>query len=1641
MVPPGAVLQNRYTVVRALGEGGMGTSYLVRDEVREVDVALKLLRVLEPEALDALRAEFVTLRGLSHPHLCQVHDFGRIRGEGGGWACFYTAELVEGVALDRYAAGRPWAEVGGALAGAIEALGFLHRLGVRHGDFKPENVLVEPSGRAVLIDLGCSGPLERPAGLGEVSGTPGFLAPELLRGEAADRRADLYALGITLARLAEVMGELPAGVEGLRRRLVREAPGERPVDVEEVLEELSAAAGGRRARGWAGTVTGAGAVTGAAWVEPPRLLGRRNEMEAFERVLDDLIAGRPGTRGVVLHGPEGAGRSRLLREMKWAAELRCAVVEGRAGGAAPLTSVLRRAAGDAALPGNVAGLLRARERLAAAEEPTAIFLDDLHLLPEAERDLALAVLRSLEPGDRFLIVATQPAPPPPLGAAAAAVPVPPLDERDVAAWAGPAVDRRRAAELHRLTGGAPGAVRQMLLRLSGAEGAERDLDALAASARASDALAARARALSPEERRALGLVAVLEGELDPAAAAELSADREALGRLAQGGWVVPDGGGWRLARLGEAGAILDALGPEVSCALHGLAAARERARLPGLTGAAASACAARLVVHLCGAGGGAPAADAEAVACASRALFRLHPEGWPRAAAALAQSRSSAEGAEARLLAAEIHDAAGQPREALRLVAAVVRRRPPREALGRAWLRAGASYLKVGDARRALRYLGRAAAVDALRPEALEAMSRAHIAAGAYAEALELARRALAEVDRTGVEPRSELLGHLHDDLGVAASYLGDTLAARAHLREAAALHEAAGDGRGVARAAACEAINELRSGDAAAAVVGARHALEAAERGGTSYQIASAALNLGTACHQEGDLGEALAAYERALAMAIALGKRSTEATLEHNLARLHADAGLLERAEAAARRAAERARAAGLLLIAASAVDLEGEAVLARGDAARALRCFDQARSELAAQAASREVAEVDLHRADARIALGDAAAAREAIEAARAASAGLGAPDVAARVELAAARLHLAGGAAEAVPEAIACLERAQRLARAAGQRPLRAEVEAALAAAHARRGDQRAAEQHRARARGLWETVHASLPPRLAGAFWRHPLRAPLRPEEDAPERPAAAPSEARRPAGITDVARHARDINRKLSACARTEEVLSLTMDSAIELTGAERGFVILAKQSRHEPELEVAVARNIDREDIHRSHLKFSKGIADRVVLTGEVVVCHDAQVDERFSANRSVHAMRLRSIVCVPIRGRSGVLGALYLDHRYERGRFGEGDSEILTAFADQVAIALQSARLRELEERAGTGTGTGAATGSATGSESESAPAARAPRHDYGSIIGRSATMQSVFSVLDRVIDASVSILIQGESGTGKELVARALHDLGPRRGGPFLAVDCGAAGGEGLLESELFGHVRGAFTGAVADRVGLFEAASGGTLLLDEIGEMPAGMQVKLLRALQQREVRRLGSSRVIPVDIRLVCATNRVLRDEVLAGRFRKDLFYRVGVVEVTLPPLRERAEDIPALAAHLLARVAAAEGRPPRRLTDDALRALRAHPFPGNVRELENVLTKAALLAEGDRITARDLSLPPAAGPSAPPPGPGGRAAHEAEEAARMLAALRDTGWNASEACRRLGMPRATFYRKLKRYGFEVGRPPGPRLAR
>jgi DNA-binding NtrC family response regulator len=316
---------------------------------------------------------------------------------------------------------------------------------------------------------------------------------------------------------------------------------------------------------------------------------------------------------------------------------------------------------------------------------------------------------------------------------------------------------------------------------------------------------------------------------------------------------------------------------------------------------------------------------------------------------------------------------------------------------------------------------------------------------------------------------------------------------------------------------------------------------------------------------------------------------------------------------------------------------------------------------------------------------------------------------------------------------------------------------------------------------------------------------------------------------------------------------------------------------------------------------------------------------------------------------------------------------------------------------------------------------------------QREYGfrNLIGTGAGMRRVFETIQKVAETDLSVMIRGESGTGKELVAQAIHDTSTRSHKPFVAVNCAAINRE-LVESELFGHEKGAFTGADSRRIGRFEAAEGGTIFLDEIGDMAPETQAKVLRVLEERKLERVGSTRPIDVDVRVLSATHRDLEDEVARGAFREDLYYRLKVVEIELPALRERTEDIPGLAERFLEQLAERLGRPRRHLSAGALAALARHPWPGNVRELRNVLEQAAVLAPGDEIEAGDLRLGEAVAEPAPAEDVDGLPFSEAKkqtverfERDYLLRALRENDGNVSRTAQAIGMVRQSLQQKIR----------------
>lgn len=396
-----------------------------------------------------------------------------------------------------------------------------------------------------------------------------------------------------------------------------------------------------------------------------------------------------------------------------------------------------------------------------------------------------------------------------------------------------------------------------------------------------------------------------------------------------------------------------------------------------------------------------------------------------------------------------------------------------------------------------------------------------------------------------------------------------------------------------------------------------------------------------------------------------------------------------------------------------------------------------------------------------------------------------------------------------------------------------------------------------------------------------------------------------------------------------------DHVLNLVMEHALRISRAERGAVVLREEEGDR--LRVVASRDAD-EDTLQHAMQISRSIVEDASRRGEPVLSLDAQSDPRFKDQGSVVLNRIRSVLCLPLMVRERIIGTVYMDHRGMSRLFSPDHLPFFQALAEQIALALDHARLHD-----------------ALWAENVHLKEEARQRYSFPNIIGESEPMQRVFRLVDRMSRSSVPVMLVGETGTGKELVARAIHYNGDRRDAPFVAENC-AALPEALLESELFGHARGAFTGAIRDKKGLFEVADGGTLFLDEIADAPPSIQAKLLRVLEQGEIRRVGENEPRTVDVRILSATSRDLQVEADADRFRRELYYRLDVVQIELPPLRTRREDTPLLVRHFLHTHSDEEEGTPPRIAPDALDLLMAYDWPGNVRELENELRRALALA-------------------------------------------------------------------------------------
>ena len=462
-----------------------------------------------------------------------------------------------------------------------------------------------------------------------------------------------------------------------------------------------------------------------------------------------------------------------------------------------------------------------------------------------------------------------------------------------------------------------------------------------------------------------------------------------------------------------------------------------------------------------------------------------------------------------------------------------------------------------------------------------------------------------------------------------------------------------------------------------------------------------------------------------------------------------------------------------------------------------------------------------------------------------------------------------------------------------------------------------------------------------------------------------------------------------------------DPLLEKIMDIAVETVGAERGFILLTDERGV---LRQRTARNISAENI-QDIADISNSVVQRVLQAGEAVISYDAQVDEALRESESVILNQIQSIACVPLTIKQRPIGVIYLDSITQRSGFTETSVPFLTAFAHQAAIAIENAQLYENMRE-----------------ENRQLRKQAREASSFGEIIGQSVKMKAVFDTMNSVLDSDATVLIQGESGTGKELVARAIHYNGHRRDKPFIALFCGSLP-ESLLESELFGHKKGSFTGAMADKKGLFEAAHGGTFFLDEIGDLSSNLQTQLLRVLQEGEIKRVGENLVRKVDVRVLAATHRNLREFIAQGKFREDLFYRLNVINIYMPPLRERMKDIPLLAQHFLQKYAAKSKKEIRGFSNEALNEIAGYSWPGNVRELENTIERAVVLAKETQLTPADLRLHEA---TREMPMNSGLTLMQMER--RLVEkTLDEVDNNITQAAERLGVSRRWIHYKLKQW--------------
>ena len=1611
-------LERRFVPEAELGAGVV----LARDRLTATSAPAVVVKTATTIAtVAALINEVAELERLDHPALRRVlaHATRKaLDGRGSGAKAIAVLEYCPGERLGPYLE-RHGDDAAACAKSVLRALVHMHARGRVHGDLKPDNIVVEgtTSGpRVRLIDLGLMVPIGAPVR----GGTPGFLPPEYRTGGLATVAADLYSFGATFRSAQPTQGANRDEDRAMARMIeacLAPEPASRPASADGALAML-----------------GAMPRSGDRQGEPLR----RGDRDLVSSIRAGL--GRFTGESFAVEGGRFTGRTRLLRDI--VRTLPPGVVHASiiplAGGADPLPGL-----GDILLGARPeddrvwASQIAAR---AAAAGLVLLFDDVDRASPRLRRLLPWLALSLATFGRGGLVAAGVPAD---LAAALADV-------------------HARAVALARLT---PADVEDVLRELADNDDPEMVAAIFAASEGRAALIAWAGRELARRPELGAGALAQLclerlrqnpdlpEGGVSPPesdSADDETGEPSRPGRSDRRGEVSPIppsaatspgsilAAARARARQGDLGGAVELLGaalaieePPSGALSSGIGGFAEEHLPPGSevpeVVPAGGGVAGRSVGELGGASADEGADDAAVVTImwlegarwlerlgdyrrahtwASTALDRTRTVGDHRprsgpATATLADSRApvALAGADAGVITAAEHDALGTEIEdhggsMLQQQAALL---------------VAQSALALGD------------------PLAARAVARA---------ALSLPR----EDGSTGSGARSPIPGapdhraavamtaRLHALLSDVALSLGDPQAALASADEALALVTTTGAREGdptlaahvLARRAGAHALG----GAARKAREDYLQAYGAARRAGDVVGLGPHLLNLATAEHAAGELGAAIEHYQRAASLARRLGRRATQAAAMTNWATLLVFVGALDEARRVLEDAREAAHSAQSAIYEAQCdmIGAELAAKCADGDAVALAR---RAAASFAACQAGRQALEANLLTVELIFTAGETGedAVRVAEDALRFAAHNAVALDgagLAARADLLAARARQAIG--ETVP-ALEHAERAADRAQADGDDELVARALAHAARIHNRLGTG-ASNSYALRAQEALGRVASRLPEGLRERFLADPTRRVA--TSFAPE---PHPEPTVRSNQLDPTGRRLLALVRRLLLEGSEGRILEASVDEALDLSGAERAL-LLRRRGRGKPY--VAVARHLPASERQHRDLRFSRSVAERVLVSGKAVRFESAAVDPAVDGVRSIYDLGLLAVLCVPIRAPSGVVGALYLDTRRSTVTLGEAEEEAAQALADIIGVTLENTRLRrEMSEKAEELERANRAISRESderAAEVERLSHAVGNAHEDGGrtdeiapgIVGRSVAMVRAVDLATRVAKSDLPVLVEGPSGTGKELIARLVHRRSLRAERPLLALNCGAMP-DNLLESELFGHLRGAFTGASRDHLGVFRAASGGTVFLDEIGEMSSRMQTRLLRVLQEGEVRPLGQEIPVQIDVRVIAATNRKLVEEVESGGFRRDLYFRLAGVTIEMPALAARMDDLLPLSRAILQRVQTEPGMAPRELGRAAIARLMAHDWPGNVRELEQSLRRAVLLAQGEVIEAADLAL--GDGETG-----GRRAALRRFDQDLVEHALRAADGNRTAAARALGISRVTLHRWIRRYG-------------